>query len=528
MNLTIEEMLEISGFQEFQILAGKQGKERIISAVNVIDAPDIHNWIRGGEIFATTGYIVKDNPMELKDIITRMNEKGASALLIKLHRFIDELPKEVLEEADRLNFPLISIPFNISFDRIISPILSELTNRQAKKIVYSEKIHNTFTQLVINNVETKEIIEKLSDLLKEKIAFYDIYFNKLYLSVDDKEFGEEFSSSDLREILNKYEYKIIEIDKEVYGYLIHYDRKIIDEYRDIISEHAITVLKLDIQRKISNYQIETKYREQLLQDILQNNIKSWEDINKRASVYQWEFKTGVSALVVELDNIHNQNTYINKTLYKKLQKMNQLIYSESKKIIKKSSLQILHLILSDRLIFIIQHTDTNDSANKIELFIDELNEKINKEMKAGISIGLGNYKNCITNLYKSYEEAKQSIEIGKIMSEDEHIFSYDQLGVYVLLKDISNNEAGKEFYQNYLFKLIQYDRENNTELLETLKNLADNSWNMKVSAEDLYIHYNTMKYRIRKICDILNLNLKDSKHKFNIMISLKLIDLRSS
>lgn len=152
MDMKVKNLME--QFEGFEVLAGEGGLDRRVSTVTVMDAPDIYNWMKGGEFLITTAYIMKDNPLELKDLVIKLNENGASALGIKIGRFIEKLPQEVKETGDSLNFPIIYIPTNLAFSDVINPVLSKIVNAQAKKLMMSEKIHKSFTQIVIEGKGT--------------------------------------------------------------------------------------------------------------------------------------------------------------------------------------------------------------------------------------------------------------------------------------------------------------------------------------------------------------------------------------
>lgn len=105
------------GFEKFRVICGNRGLNREVSSVSVIDAPDIYNWLQGGEILLTSGYIFKDNTEYLLELIEKIAKNGAAALFMKLGRFIDDMPDEVRIKADELSFPIVYMPF--SFLRIL-------------------------------------------------------------------------------------------------------------------------------------------------------------------------------------------------------------------------------------------------------------------------------------------------------------------------------------------------------------------------------------------------------------------------
>ena len=119
MKLTVNQILHTEGFEKFRVICGNRGLNREVSSVSVIDAPDIYNWLQGGEILLTSGYIFKDNTEYLLELIEKIAKNGAAALFIKLGRFIDDMPDEVHIKADELSFPIVYMPFSFysGFDK---------------------------------------------------------------------------------------------------------------------------------------------------------------------------------------------------------------------------------------------------------------------------------------------------------------------------------------------------------------------------------------------------------------------------
>ena len=70
--------------------------------------------------------------------------------------------------------------------------------------------------------------------------------------------------------------------------------------------------------------------------------------------------------------------------------------------------------------------------------------------------------------------------------------------------------------------MIVYDRQSNAELLKTLIYYFKCDCNLRVTAEQLYIHKNTVLYRIRKVEEITGLSMNDPEHRFNLQLCIKL------
>src|SRR5438552_2544935 len=117
--LTVREALTIDSLQDVKVLAGSEGLGRNITCVNVMEVPDILQWVRGGELLLTTTYPLKDAPLSLSDLIRVLNDKGLAAIAIKPHRYLDDIPDEILRIADELAFPVLELPHDASFVDLI-------------------------------------------------------------------------------------------------------------------------------------------------------------------------------------------------------------------------------------------------------------------------------------------------------------------------------------------------------------------------------------------------------------------------
>ena len=115
MTITVREALERSPLKGAKVLTGDVGLDRTISAVTVMDAPDVINWLKGNEFVITSGYSIKDNPLSLETLISDLARVNAAGLGIKLRRFIDQIPPSIVDLAISLEVPIVVIPFGVSW-----------------------------------------------------------------------------------------------------------------------------------------------------------------------------------------------------------------------------------------------------------------------------------------------------------------------------------------------------------------------------------------------------------------------------
>ena len=79
-SLTVRELLTAQELAETELIAGAGGLDRPVRGVNVMEAPDIARWLRGGELLLSTGYQFREQPDDFDDLVIALHEAGAAAL----------------------------------------------------------------------------------------------------------------------------------------------------------------------------------------------------------------------------------------------------------------------------------------------------------------------------------------------------------------------------------------------------------------------------------------------------------------
>lgn len=119
---TVEKILNINCLKNSKIVAGYRNINNEVESVNVMDAPDIVKWISKNEFLLTTGYSISDDYDYVNELFRGLKEKGCAALGIKIKRYFNEMPKYIIELADRYGIPLIELPYDVTFSNIINDI----------------------------------------------------------------------------------------------------------------------------------------------------------------------------------------------------------------------------------------------------------------------------------------------------------------------------------------------------------------------------------------------------------------------
>ncbi|RHG12190.1 PucR family transcriptional regulator [Megamonas funiformis] len=132
-----------------------------------------------------------------------------------------------------------------------------------------------------------------------------------------------------------------------------------------------------------------------------------------------------------------------------------------------------------------------------------------------VNIGIGTRQKSLEKYKLSYEQASKCINLAIKQKQKNMIYYYEQLGLYQLFYDINNKTLLENFVHNILYSLMAYDKKYNTNLIQTLEVYLNKNCNLNQTAEILFIHRNTIKYRLQRIEEITNTSLDDAFTRLN-------------
>lgn len=137
-------------------------------------------------------------------------------------------------------------------------------------------------------------------------------------------------------------------------------------------------------------------------------------------------------------------------------------------------------------------------------------------------IGFSRAYPSLYQLKNAYDDAVFSVSMGKkIFNNSKNIFNYNDLLIYHLLYNQKDNPIIKRLYSNTIRQIELHDDKKNDVLLKTLTILIHNNFNYKLTADNLFIHRNTLYQRLSKIESIIRMPLKRSETRLLLQLGIK-------
>ncbi len=159
----------------------------------------------------------------------------------------------------------------------------------------------------------------------------------------------------------------------------------------------------------------------------------------------------------------------------------------------------------------------DELAHAVKRAVDELKAT----WPATVSAGIGRHHPGLEGLRTSQQEAEQALAIGRSLFGPGSALAFSDLGAYRLLFLLHGSPELSSFYREVLGQLVDYDAKNHTELVRTLETYFACQANLQKTAEALYLHRNSLAYRLRRIQELTNLDLDDLEDRFLLQLALK-------
>lgn len=165
------------------------------------------------------------------------------------------------------------------------------------------------------------------------------------------------------------------------------------------------------------------------------------------------------------------------------------------------------ITLDEKNIAIIKESgDAELSAKNKEALVSSIIDTVRSEAMMNICVGIGSAANTLRDVAASYREAQVALEIGRVFDPEKEILNYESLGIGRLIYQLPVKLC--QMFLDEVFKKDSIDKLD-AETLMTIQKFFDNSLNISETSRKLFIHRNTLVYRLDKIQKLTGLDLRE-------------------
>lgn len=173
--------------------------------------------------------------------------------------------------------------------------------------------------------------------------------------------------------------------------------------------------------------------------------------------------------------------------------------------------------ISEQDIVVVKEVKGGTDIREIEKLARSIADTLGTEFYAKVAIGIGTAVDNIKDLARSYKEAQTAIEVGKVFDTEKTVISYENLGIGRLIYQLPTTLC--EMFLQEVFKYGSLESLDH-ETLMTIQCFFENNLNVSETSRKLFVHRNTLVYRLEKIRKLTGLDLREFDNAITLKVAL--------
>jgi len=521
----IRDVLALPAMSQARLVAGGGGLDRLVRSVNVMEVPDILDWVQPDELLLTTAYPLRDDRLALDQLVPRLADRGLAGMAIKPTRYIGSIPPVMADEADRLDFPLIELPPPASFNEVIGAVLGVILDVQSVRLRRAAEIHDRFTNIVLSGGGLRQIAEAVAEAIGLPVAILDAQAALLAHSpgFDDglladlawkPEQLEGVTTTQVagREVI----LQAVRVGAERHGTIVAIGTaaSLGDDELEAL-DYAATVAALRLVQARALAEADRRFQAVCLEELVTGHVTDRGALMERSAAFGWDLTAPRAVLVAEIHELGGRP-------------FGQLAGSSDELIARHRLVEAARVTLGQGAI-VWERTAGIAALVPVAPEGTEAARQSGSELQAEgvrrlpgsvLDVGFGSPVADPLKLDRSFREARNAIAVAAWSRGHGTVALFHELGVERLLFNTPEIER-TTFVESTIGPLLAYDARRRTNLVDTLevylatRNVAD-------AARRLFVHYNTLANRLERIAEIVGPFVADADRCLTLALALRL------
>ncbi|EGO7921556.1 PucR family transcriptional regulator [Enterococcus faecalis] len=535
----LAEVLALPRFSDLQLLSSHSNLTQPLESVEITETPDVADFIPKNVMILTTAMIYKDDQEKLKPFIDSLKQAECTALGIKVGRFLDEISPEIVAYASAVDLPLIKIPSTQPLGGLLHEIVGYLRDSKTEQMSVAFDIQKRFSTLLKQDVDATRFIAEFAKILNAPIILLSpwqqviAHSNYFYGNQKSAEFFIKQLSKDHFQQLAQ-EKKIFRLQDErqeniqvagfpirVNDYFPYYLLVLSPEQIPYpISEFAIDQAILVLTFMLFKNQKIAESFEHLKTDFLDRLLDTHQEaLSKHQNWLElWKNYRLINSDYYQLAIVYGVTKPENETHIRYQQAEGQLIFQWLK--------EQLPEILPDVALFKLKNQNKSilifqSKKNDHLMILQNLAERLQQALPITIRFALGNAYENLEDLPNSYIEASSTLEASLHAQKPATVQLFHPKGLAGLFEKIGTEDV--EYFCQQQLKELAYPTEPTLqELRKTLKVFLDFNCEITKTANALYLHRNTIKYRMNQCEKLLDTSIQEPETSLLLRVALEL------
>lgn len=542
---TVEDIIKLALPSGTRVVAGETGLGReALWAVAQRSRLPAFPYLRGGEIalISMESHLLTHGDVSFSQLVRQLADKGVAAVAV-----VGEIPVGAEELANSLSIPLLSLPEDTNIRELETDISRAINERRTELYNWEMELHRRFTRISVAEEGVQAIVETLAELTGCVAVIEDHNWTLEFASSnldslglpDRRNLGGGFADWPRTLDLGQGEIPMkkcslpetglarltapIVVRKRINSYLsLLGPPDMLDELRRHALSAAAAACALEVARKLAIEEVENRFKGEFIDSLLEGAFHSNEEVFSKGRNSGYDPNRPYLVAVARLDPAREarpSRAQASAAHSDGEAEFSALFQDEL------SRLSTDFVVRAKEEVAIVLCPLTEGEANpvaRIEAVLEDARQSALIKMPGKeASVGLGRHHPGFRGISVSYQEALQALTIVQSLLGGRRCAYFGSLTTYRLLFQLKDSPELREFYDETLGKLTEYDEKSGSDLVETLRAFFSCDGNVEKTARRLFVHRNTLAYRLRRIQQLTGLDLNKSEDSFRLQLALK-------
>jgi purine catabolism regulator len=513
-----------------ELAAGEDDADAPVRWVHISELPDPTPWLSGGELLLTTG-IQLDSEERQREFVRLLSGRHLAGLGFGTGFDHETLPKALLEEADKLGFPVFEVPYELPFIALTEKAFTRLVNEQYDVLQRGIAIHKRLERLVLEERGLEELVRALAAATGAAIGVLSARGD----TIASKQFRRELPEQALEEVREEVRRRgaqvggaaakgseaaefapdhpdiagrslVLPVSTRGRGapqaWLVAVrDTGGLGDFERLILQQAVTVVALELMRQRAMRDTERRLAGDVLAEALTGRLSEQElamrlrpfGVGAQAAVLVFGTRDGASAAPAEGD-------------------LDRFLADAGVGALVAARERLLCAVVDAR-----EELDPVELAGRARESLGEEHGELSAAASRPAPVG---------SLRRSFHEARCALEAAALANgQSPPVASYRDLGAFQLLLALQDDEALRLYCDSVLGPLEDASGEYGDELIRSLEAFIEQNGQWEKAARELYCHRHTLRYRIRRVEQLTGRDLSNARDRIEFWLALRAREL---
>lgn len=432
------------------------------------------------------------------------------------------VPPRWVRQAEALGLPLLELPADVKPVELIPLIVDELLRHEHALLYQVTSIQQRMTRQVLTGRGGQGIAEVLFSLLRRPVLLVDEnaailgqagdwhrspawetlssperLYAKLAALAERARRRHTLGGDPLPLTIGPVQLLLmpVMVDENIAGwFILDTELAALDGNARLTLEQAATAAALEIDKQATARQVEWRLRASFLDDLLGHDMTS-EALDARARRLGWDLSHKRAVMLVSWDS-PELPSQLKRQVATAVERFVRAWRHQSLVLERETEVLVLPHLPEAADPPVAQDILHNLAKSLLEAWPSHLKN-------VPIVIAIGGLQSSLEEIEASYREAQRALIVRRRIGLRHPVVSFDEVRIYSFLERYLGDEEMMALFRRAIGPLVDYDAKHQTELVRTMEVYFDCNLRLQQAAERLFIHPNSLKYRLQRIRDIL-------------------------